>query len=208
MLGLNLFDLYPPEQAADVRRGLAGEEVVGNTDAYDRSWRTWVLPMRDAAGSVIAVAGVSLDITESTYTEKELRTKLALVETQQQVIRDLSTPIIEVWENILTLPMVGVVDTGRTAEIVEDLLTQIVRKRARFAILDLTGVEVVDTSVASHLLNLVRTVRLLGAEGLITGIRPTVAQTMGALDADLASVVTRSTLREGIRYCIARAHEH
>jgi rsbT co-antagonist protein RsbR len=206
VIGLNVFDLYPSDDQVDIRRGLAGEHVFGTSDAHGRSWRSWVLPMRDSDGNgeVIAVAGVTLDVTDSKRIEADLRAKIELIEAQQQTIRELSTPIIEVWDNVLTLPMIGVIDTGRTSEVMEDLLTEIVRTRARFAILDLTGVEVVDTGVASHLINLIRSVQLLGAEGLITGVRPNVAQTMAGLGVDLKSVVTMATLREGLRYCMGR----
>lgn len=102
----------------------------------------------------------------------DLRTKIALIERQQQVIQALSTPIIEVWDKVLTLPMVGLVDSVRAAEVMDNLLMQVSRKGARFAILDLTGVEAVDTGTASHLLKLIQALRLLGAEGIITASSP------------------------------------
>ncbi len=118
------------------------------------------------------------------------------------MIRDLSTPIIEVWDGVLTLPMVGTVDSVRTAEVMDSLLAQIVEKRARFAILDLTGVEVVDTRVASHLIQLIQAIRLLGADGIVTGIQPTVAQTMVALGVDLSQLNTQRNLRAALNYAI------
>jgi rsbT co-antagonist protein RsbR len=148
------------------------------------------------------VIGFTLDISDAKQAEEELRVKLALIEQQQQVIRDLSTPILEVWSGVLALPMVGVVDSVRVSEVTEALLSRIVEKGARFAILDLTGVEVVDTKVAGHLVSIISAIRLLGAEGIVTGIQPTVAQTMFALGLDLSSVVTRANLRAGLGFCI------
>jgi rsbT co-antagonist protein RsbR len=98
--------------------------------------------------------------------------------------------------------MVGVVDSSRTAEVMDSLLDAVSRTRARFAILDLTGVEAVDTKTAAYLIELVRAIRLLGAEGIITGIRPSVAQTVVAIGVDLGGVVTLSNLRAGLRHCI------
>ena len=205
-IGKSIFELYSSSDATGgLRRALAGEAVHFTDKGHDIDWENWYLPMRDDAGEVISVIGFTLDVSETKSIERELRVQLERVEQQQQVIRDLSTPIIEVWDGVLTLPMVGMVDTIRTAEVMENLLTRIVETGARFAILDLTGVEVVDTKVASHLISLASAIRLLGAEGIITGIKPTVAQTMVALGLDLTSIVTRANLRAGLKYCIQRA---
>lgn len=104
---------------------------------------------------------------------------------------------------MLTLPIIGLVDSVRTAEVMDDLLQSVARVRARYAILDMTGVEVVDTQTASHLIGLIRAIRLLGAEGIITGIHPTIAQTIVALGVDLRGIVVRASLREALKYCIA-----
>ena len=205
-LGQNLFELYAdlPDAMRDVRRALTGEPLRMSTEVHGIHWDSWLLPVRGDQGKVTSLIGFSLDVSEAKRTEQELRAQLDRVEAQQQVIRDLSTPIIEVWDGVLTLPMVGVLDTVRTADVMESLLTRITQTAAQFAILDLTGVEVVDTKVASHLISLISAIRLLGAEGLITGIKPTVAQTMVALGLDLTRIVTRSNLKAGLRYCIQR----
>ncbi|HSO00684.1 MAG TPA: STAS domain-containing protein, partial [Candidatus Nanopelagicales bacterium] len=127
-----------------------------------------------------------------------------IIERQQEVIRNLETPILQVWDRVLTLPMIGVVDSRRAARVMDDLLAAVVRGRARFALLDLTGVDIVDTSTANHLIGMIRAVRLLGAEGIITGIRPDVAQTIVSLGVDLSSIVTVATLRDGLSLAIKR----
>jgi rsbT co-antagonist protein RsbR len=147
---------------------------------------------------------VGLDVSESKRKEQELSTQLELIQQQQQIIRELGTPIIQVWDEVLTVPMMGVVDSRRAADLMEDLLAEVVRTRARFAILDLTGVEVLDTATASHILRMVASIRLLGAEGIITGIRPTVAQTMVTLGVDLSTIVTLATLRDGLKLCMKK----
>src|SRR5262249_29640940 len=146
-------------------------------------------------------------LDEARRTEKDLREKITTIERQQQVIRELATPIIEVWDKVLTVPMLGVVDSVRAAEMMESLLTKVSRNGSRFAILDLTGVEAVDTSTASHLLKLVQALKLLGAEGIITGIQPGVAQTMVALGVDMEQITTLAKLRDGLRLCMLRQRE-
>jgi rsbT co-antagonist protein RsbR len=108
---------------------------------------------------------------------------------------------------VLTLPLVGLVDSVRTAEIKENLLQAVVRTRARFAVLDLTGVDVVDTGTASHVLGLIRAIRLLGAEGILTGIHPGIAHTIVSLGIDLRGLEVRASLREALEHCITRLQD-
>ncbi|WP_434040897.1 MULTISPECIES: PAS domain S-box protein [Sorangium] len=203
LIGKNVFAYYADSDGrADLERALAGEETHSVSTTHEVSWENWEIPIRDERGEVDAVVGFTLDISQAKNTEQELRSKLELIERQQQVIRDLSTPIIQVWEGVLTLPMIGVVDSQRTAEIMDTLLDAIVRMGARYAILDLTGVEMVDTKTASYLLDLVRAIRLLGAEGIVTGIRSNVAQTIVSLGLDLSSITTLGNLRAALQHCI------
>jgi rsbT co-antagonist protein RsbR len=205
MVGVSVFDVFKGLPALDVlRRGLSGEAVRYPAPVSGVHWDNWQVPIFDDAGKVTSLVGISLDVTESKLTEQELQGKLDLIERQQRAIRELSTPIIEVWDRVLTLPIVGLVDSTRTAEIMENLLQAVVRYRARYAILDLTGVDVVDTSTASHILGLIRTIRLLGAEGILTGIHPSIAQTIVTLGVDLSGLIVRSTLREALQHCIAQ----
>ncbi|KYF58374.1 anti-anti-sigma factor [Sorangium cellulosum] len=204
-VGSSVYDLYAatPEAAADMRQWYDGQVRRGRGEAHGADWDTWLIPLRsEPGGRVDGVLGVSLDVSDSRIVENELRIQLDQIAAQQKVIRDLSTPIIEVWDGVLTLPMVGTVDSVRTAEVMDSLLAQIVEKRARFAILDLTGVEVVDTRVASHLIQLVTAIRLLGADGIVAGIKPNVAQTMVALGLDLSQLNTQRNLRAALNFAI------
>jgi rsbT co-antagonist protein RsbR len=208
-LGMNVLDLYRSAEPGDegpvqVRMALAGEAAHFYDDQHGVRWESWLVPIRGDGGEVTSVLGLTLDVTEAKRAEKELRDRLELIEKQQDVIRNLSTPIIEVWSGVLTLPMVGLVDSIRTADVMDTLLRRIVETQSRFAILDLTGVEVVDTRVASHLIELVSAIRLLGAEGIVAGIKPTVARTMVALGLDLSQIVTQRNLRAGLSYCLKR----
>ena len=132
----------------------------------------------------------------------ELARQIETIHQQQVAIHELSTPILEVWDEVLALPVIGVVDTRRSAEIMERLLTGVVNLKARYVIVDLTGVEVVDTRTADHFLKVVRAAELLGARCIVTGIRPAVAQTMVDIGVDLSSITTLRSLRDGLRECI------
>jgi anti-anti-sigma factor len=156
----------------------------------------------DDTGELLGIEGFVIDISESVRVEQELIEKLRIIEAQRDAIRSLSTPIIEVWEGVLTLPIVGVVDNARAAEITQALLNAVVEKGCRHAILDLTGVEGLDSSTADHLLKMVKAVELLGARGVLVGIRPEVAQTLVTLGVDLSRIVTLSDLRQGLLACM------
>jgi predicted ATPase/GAF domain-containing protein/anti-anti-sigma regulatory factor len=134
--------------------------------------------------------------------EEEIAEKLDVIARQRDVIHALSTPIIEVWDGVLTLPVIGALDDARAAQVLEDLLRQIVQSRSSHAILDLTGVSDVDAGTAERIVRIVRAIQLLGAQGIITGIHPAIAQTMTTVGVDLRGLVTRASLREGLQTCI------
>lgn len=142
------------------------------------------------------------EIDEREVAEKTLREKLAFIERQEKAIQALSTPIIQVWNSVLALPIMGSLDSRRAADMMDRLLGDIVRTRSRFTILDLTGVDVVDTATADHLIKIVKAVELLGARAVITGIRPAVAQTMASLGMDLSQLTTLGNLQEGLKACM------
>ncbi|HVH47486.1 MAG TPA: STAS domain-containing protein [Labilithrix sp.] len=140
----------------------------------------------------------------STTYQAELEEKLATIEVQRAAIRELSTPIIEVWEGVLCLPVVGVLDSTRSAEMTEALLTAIVEKKADCAIIDITGIQVMDTGTADHFLRMARAVRLLGATCLLTGINPAIAQTIIHMGVDLSGVITHRTMRNALQGHVQR----
>ena len=130
---------------------------------------------------------------------RDLEEKLATIELQRAAIRELSTPIIEVWNGVLCLPVVGVLDSTRSAEMTEALLTAIVDKKARCAIIDITGIQVMDTGTADHFLRMAKAVRLLGSACVLTGVHPNIAQTIVHMGVDLSDVVTHRTLRTALQ---------
>lgn len=130
-----------------------------------------------------------------------------MIREQQRTILELSTPVVQLWERILALPIVGTVDTLRTQQIMEDLLHKIVETGAEVVLIDITGVPVVDTSVARHLLQTGTAARLLGAEVILVGISPRIAQTLVHLGVDLGEVTTRASLAKGLEVALALTHQ-
>lgn len=126
----------------------------------------------------------------------------AIIERQRAELRELAVPVIQIWDGILTLSVVGGLDNDRAAAITEGLLARIVEARARFAILDITALEHVDAATASYFMRIVTAARLLGAECVISGIRPAVAQSLIAAGAGLSRVTTLASLQDALRYCL------
>lgn len=136
--------------------------------------------------------------------EEYARGRENLIKEQQKSILELSSPIVKLWDNILAVPLIGILDSRRTQSIMENLLNLIIQTESKIAIIDITGVGVMDTQVTTHLLKTVSAVKLLGAEAMITGIRPEVAQTIVHLGIDLSMVQTRATMAEGLKYAFGK----
>jgi rsbT co-antagonist protein RsbR len=205
LVGLNALELYKeqPDIAGAIVRALAGDESRAMTKpAPGVYFDSWFMPLRGNDGVLQGAIGLAIDSSERVKGENDLREKLELIERQSATIRALATPIIKVWDEVLCLPVIGTVDSARTADMMQALMEAIVREQAQFAIIDLTGVEVVDTSTADHLIQLFRAARVLGVEGVLCGIRPAVAQTVVALGLDLGAVKTMRSLRDALRWCI------
>jgi rsbT co-antagonist protein RsbR len=137
-------------------------------------------------------------------TECYQRGREEIINRQQQEMLELSTPVVELWQGILALPLIGTLDSARTQVVMESLLEKIVDTGAGIAIIDITGVPTVDTLVAQHLLKTVAAARLMGAECIISGIRPQIAQTIVHLGVDLADVITKATLADAFLIALQR----
>jgi rsbT co-antagonist protein RsbR len=127
-----------------------------------------------------------------------------LINRQNEEMLELSTPVVQLWEGILALPLIGTLDSARTQVVMENLLQRIVETGASIAIIDITGVPTVDTLVAQHLLKTVAAARLMGADCLISGIRPQIAQTIVHLGVELQSVTTKATLADAFAVALQR----
>ena len=137
-------------------------------------------------------------------TEVHQQTREEVIARQQEELLELSTPVVKLWDGVLALPMIGTLDSQRTQVVMESLLQRIVETGSEIAIIDITGVPTVDTLVAQHLLKTVAAARLMGADCIISGIRPQIAQTMVHLQIDLSSVTTKATLAEALRTALTR----
>lgn len=136
--------------------------------------------------------------------QSELDAQSASMKEQRNTLRELQAPVVQVWEGILALPIVGALDTARSQEMTEALLQRIVETGSDVVILDITAVPVIDTAVAKHLLETVAAARLLGAEVLIVGLTTRTAMTLVHLGVDLGNVTTRTTLAKGLELAFAR----
>ena len=132
------------------------------------------------------------------------RTREDVISRQQQEMLELSTPVVKLWDGILAVPLIGTLDSNRTQVVMETLLQEIVNTGSEIAIIDITGVPTVDTLVAQHLLKTIAAARLMGAECIISGIRPQIAQTIVHLGVDLGTVVTKASLAEAFRLALQR----
>ncbi len=127
-----------------------------------------------------------------------------VIQRQQRELLELSTPVVELWEGVLALPLIGTLDSGRTQVVMESLLEKIVQSGAAIAIIDITGVPTVDTLVAQHLMKTVAAARLMGADCIISGIRPQIAQTIVHLGVDLSQVATKASLADAFQIALQR----
>jgi len=139
------------------------------------------------------------------YTVKAFqKTREDLIIRQQQELLELSTPVVKLWDGILALPMIGTLDSARTQIAMESLLQKIVETESQIAIIDITGVPTVDTLVAQHLLKTVTALRLMGADCIISGVRPQIAQTIVHLGVDLQGVTTKANLADALKLALRR----
>jgi rsbT co-antagonist protein RsbR len=215
MLGKLIEEALPPETAAQVRRRLERCIETGSAytveDSYDVGtsviWtRSTFAPMRDEAGRISHLICYWDDITEQKRREQEERAEQEeIIRHQQATLAELSTPLLAISESTVVMPLVGAVDSRRVQQMMDALLSGVAESRASIVILDITGVSVVDTQVANAFIRASQAVRLLGAQVVLTGIRPEVAQTLVGLGVDLSTIITRSTLRDGIAYALGAA---
>jgi rsbT co-antagonist protein RsbR len=132
------------------------------------------------------------------------KSREAVIKRQQEELLELSTPVVKLWDGVLALPMIGTLDSQRTQVVMESLLQRIVDTGSEIAIIDITGVPTVDTLVAQHLLKTVTAIRLMGADCIISGVRPQIAQTIVHLGLDLQGVVTKANLADALKLALTR----
>jgi PAS domain S-box-containing protein len=204
VVGQNLFDIYRDNLLiqAQLRQVLAGEDVTVEMEMVGRTWRVEYHPSRNGLGEVVGVYAIMHDLTDRIQAEQRIREQLATIEAQQRAIAELISPVIEVWNGVLVVPLIGTLDAGRAALLTERLLERVVQRRAAFAILDLTGIDALDTQRAHYLVRILRSLELLGCTGLFSGLRPGVAAAMVTLDIEIPRGRTHPTLADALRRCL------
>ena len=158
----------------------------------------------DALGAEMWIATTLLDRLGLYTVEGFLKTREEVIQRQQREMMELSTPVVQLWDDILALPLIGTLDSERTQVVMESLLQKIVETGASIAIIDITGVPTVDTLVAQHLLKTVAAARLMGADCIISGIRPQIAQTIVHLGVNLSDVTTKASLADAFAIALKR----
>lgn len=207
------WDAIHPEDVGTSSKAIADHLATGvpiyaeyrvfNRHGEIRWWQVFGNSMPDSEheGKIRAI-GVVRDITNLKLAEETARNQLDVITKQQRAIRALSTPIIQLWDNIITLPLVGTVNAERAAEIMDRLLAEVVRLRVRYAIMDMTGVDAVDTTTAEQLYRIIRAVALLGGQVRLSGLNPAIAQTMTNLGVDVSPFITHRNLQDALQACL------
>jgi rsbT co-antagonist protein RsbR len=166
---------------------------------------TSVFAIQDVQGTVRWLAAIVRDMSEQQRQEQERQEmQQQIIDAQRAALRELSTPLLPLANGVIAMPLLGTIDSNRALQVMETLLEGVSSHHAETAILDITGVQILDTQIANVLMQAAQAVKLLGAQVILTGIRPTMAQTLVSLGVDLSSIVTRSTLERGIAYALGK----
>jgi rsbT co-antagonist protein RsbR len=209
LLGKTSFDLYPRELAEKYRQDDAHVLKTGETFETIEEHRVPTTgetiyvkvikaPVRDLRGEIVGIQGIVWDVTSENTARRLSEERKA----HEEAVRELSTPLIPIADKVVVMPLIGTIDSTRASQVLEALLDGVVARQASVAILDITGVRDVDSGVADSLVRAARAVGLVGAQVVLTGIKPSVAQTLVDLGVDLGSIVTSGTLQSGIRYAL------
>jgi rsbT co-antagonist protein RsbR len=203
IIGQNFEVFYPKEQRDSGFPARELEEARAKGRFEDEGWRIrkdgtqfWanvvVTALHDENGVLQGFAKVTRDLTEKRLADQRIRQ-------QSQEIMELSTPVIQIWDGIVAVPLIGNLDSQRTQLFMERLLERIVETNSPMALVDIQGVPTIDTQTAQHLIETITAVRLLGAQVILTGVRPVIAQTLVHLGIDLSGITTRASMAAGLK---------
>jgi rsbT co-antagonist protein RsbR len=215
----SLDPLSPPWQAVrEFLEGISRSRAVQGLSSQETAMFIFSLKRPLFTRLQTVAAGDPQALARETWVITELLDKLGMhtvntfqkaredvISRQQEELLELSTPVVKLWDGVLALPMIGTLDSARTQIVMESLLQRIVETGAEIAIVDITGVPTVDTLVAQHLLKTVTAIRLMGADCIISGIRPQIAQTIVHLGVELQGVTTKATLADALALALKRS---
>ncbi len=207
IIGKHLSMFYTKEDLAEGKFERELETAAREGRFEDEGWRVrkdgsrfWanvvITALRDAKGNLKGFGNITRDLTERRQSEERVRQQ------SRDIVEMATVPVVQVWEGILLVPLIGMLDSARTQQLMEGLLRRLTETGSAVALLDITGVPAIDTQTAQHLIETIKAVRFIGAEVVLTGIRPTIAQTLVHLGVDLSNVTTRSSLTAGLRVAL------
>lgn len=205
VVGSSAIEMYRdhPDIVDSIGRGLAGETIELIHQVGDTYFDSRYEPLHDGDGQISGLLVLSTNVTQQIRDQEDrARLQAELISAQNAALRELSTPLIPVADDVVVMPLIGSIDSTRAQMVIETLLTGVAEQHARTAIIDITGVPIVDTQVANGLIRAAQAVKLLGAQVVLTGIRPEVAQTLVGLGTDLSGITTRSNLKSGIAFTL------
>jgi PAS domain S-box-containing protein len=200
----------------DVESGKCEQELeIASRDGRfeDEGWRVrkdgsrfWanvvITALRDANGGLRGFGKITRDMTERKQADERLRQQ------NRDILEMATVPVVQVWENILLVPLIGTLDSARTQQLMERLLQRLTETGSQVALVDITGVPTIDTQTAQHLIETIKAVRYIGADVVLTGVRPVIAQTLVHLGIDLSSATTRASLAAGLRVALDLLNLH
>ena len=194
--GLNIKQFQPDLPAEYLQEAVdfgswVGEAYLTSRDGDTIPVSQVITSIKDSDGNVVSFTNISRDISEQKEMEEQLME-------QNQLMSEMSTPVIKLWDRIVLMPLIGVIDSDRATQMIEILLQAVVEDEAIVAVVDVTGVPVIDTSIARHLLKTIDAAAMLGAHVIVTGFSPDAAQTLAQLGVDFSAMRTSSTLSDGI----------
>ena len=207
IIGQSFTRFYPPEELgkgkAELELKVAREQGRFEDEGWrmrkdgSRFWANVILTaLRDQEGNLRGFGKVTRDLSDRREAEEKLRKQ------SQEILEMATVPVVQVWEGVVLVPIIGMLDSQRTQQLMERLLQRVTETGSPIALLDITGVPAVDTQTAQHLIETIAAVRLLGAEVILTGVRPVIAQTLVHLGIDLSHVTTRASLAAGLRMAL------
>lgn len=209
IVGQHFSRFYPAEDIKNGKTEMELEMAAKDGRFEDEGWRVrkdgtrfWanviITCLRGPDGTVRGFGKVTRDLTERRQAEEKIKRQ------SEEILEMAAVPVVQVWEGIVLVPLIGMLDSQRTQQLMERVLNRVTETSSPVAILDITGVPSIDTQTAQHLVETVAAVRLLGADVILTGVRPAIAQTLVHLGIDLSSVATRSSLSAGLRMALQK----
>jgi len=208
IIGQHFSRFYPPEDNEKGKTEMELKQALEKGRFEDEGWRMrkdgtrfWanviITTLRDEQGNLRGFGKITRDLSDRRQAEDKIKRQA------QEILEMATVPVVQVWEGIVLVPIIGTLDSQRTQQLMERLLQRVTETSSPVALLDITGVPAVDSQTAQHLIETVSAVRLLGADVIITGIRPPIAQTLVHLGIDLNNVTTRSSLTAGLRMALS-----